>query len=119
MAKIFSGASVATQERALAVLGVGAQFSVALPFARTQESEANIIGIDLMARVGFNPRQSIQLWKRMDEAGGPRPSEFLSTHPSPQTRIEDLRKRMFTALPLNKKARLAGKNRAVRKAASL
>ena len=50
MAKIFSGASAATQERALAVLGVGAQFGVALPFGRTQESEADIIGIDLMAR---------------------------------------------------------------------
>ena len=109
MAKIFSGASAATQERALAVLGVGTQFGVALPFGRTQESEADIIGIDLMARAGFNPRQSIQLWKRMDEAGGPRPPEFLSTHPSPQTRIEDLRKRMSTALPLYEKARLAGK----------
>ena len=94
MAKIFSGASAATQERALAVLGVGAQVGVALPFGRTQESEADIIGVDLMARAGFNPRQSIQLWKRMDEAGGARPPEFLSTHPSPQTRIEDLRKRL-------------------------
>ena len=119
MAKLFSSASAATKERALAVLGVGTQFSVALAFDRTQASEADIIGIDLMARAGFNPRQSIQLWKRMDEAGGPRPPEFLSTHPSPQTCIEDLRKRISTALPMYKQARLAGKNRAVRKAASL
>ena len=62
-----------------------------------------------MARAGSNPRQSIKLWKRMDEPGGPRPPEFLSTHPSPQTRIEDLRKRMSTAFPLYEKARLAGK----------
>ncbi len=59
----------------------GAQFDVALPSGRTQESEADIIGIDLMARAGFDPRQSIQLWECMYEAGGP-PTAGVSLHSS-------------------------------------
>ena len=99
VAKIFSGASPETQQRALAVLGAGAQFGVALHFGRTQESEADILGIELMARAGFNPRQSIALWEGMAKAGGARPPEILSTHPAPQTRIDDLRKHMTKAVP--------------------
>ena len=52
--------------------------------------EEDEIGIMLMARAGFDPQESINLWNNMDAAGGARPPEFMSTHPSPGTRIGDL-----------------------------
>ncbi len=83
----------------MAAIGLGVQVGVQLPFSRTHESEADIIGLELMAQAGFDPRASIQLWKNMDAASsGERPMEFLSTHPAPQTRIEDLQANMSSAL---------------------
>lgn len=74
----------------LAALGAGAQLGVMLPYSRKQESEADEIGIDLMARAGFDPAASVQLWQNMAQAGGAQPPEFMSTHPSHQSRIEAL-----------------------------
>jgi predicted Zn-dependent protease len=82
----------------MGALGLGAQYGVALPHGRRQESEADIIGLDLMAKAGFDPRESIQLWKNMAEAGGGNPPEFLSTHPSHENRIKGLSDGMDTAL---------------------
>ncbi|WP_218354116.1 M48 family metallopeptidase [Alteromonas lipotrueiana] len=83
----------------MAAIGLGVQVGVQLPFSRTHESEADVIGLQLMAQAGFNPRSSIQLWKNMDAASsGERPMEFLSTHPAPQTRIEELQANMGPAL---------------------
>lgn len=87
------GASNYAQYKGLtmAALGVGVQYGVILPYGRTQESEADVMGLDLMAKAGFNPNQSIELWKNMDKAsGGKQPPELLSTHPSHSTRIKDL-----------------------------
>lgn len=75
----------------MGALGLGVQYGITLPYGRTQESEADIMGIDLMAKAGFDPNQSIQLWKNMSKAsGGNQPPELLSTHPSHSTRINDL-----------------------------
>jgi len=76
---------------AMAALGLGAQVGVSLPFSREQEAEADIIGLQYMQRAGYDPRQSIPFWQRMQEGGGSRPPEFLSTHPDPDNRIERLR----------------------------
>ena len=71
-------------------LGVGAQFGVLLPFSRKQESEADELGIKYMAAAGFDPRQAAKLWEVMKGSGAGGGPEFLSTHPSPDTRIEKL-----------------------------
>ncbi|KOO04366.1 M48 family metallopeptidase [Vibrio nereis] len=79
------------QSATMAALGLGVQYGVLLPYGRTQESEADIVGLELMAKAGFDPRESISLWKNMAAAsGGSQPPELLSTHPSHGTRIQDL-----------------------------
>jgi predicted Zn-dependent protease len=90
-------------------LGLGAQIGILLPYGRTHESEADIIGLDLMAEAGFDPRESVQLWKNMDNAGGGAPPEFLSTHPASSTRIDNLLSRMADALRDYNDARAKGK----------
>jgi predicted Zn-dependent protease len=92
------------------LLGVGAQYGVLKPFSRTQESEADIIGVDLMAKAGFDPRQSIGLWQKMEQATqGKQPVEFMSTHPSHATRIQDLEQHMPQAMGLYQQAQSMGK----------
>lgn len=79
-------------EVGMAALGLGAQFGVMLPFSRKHESQADKYGVKLMAKAGFKPHASVQLWQKMKQAGGTAPPELLSTHPSNSTRISDLKK---------------------------
>jgi predicted Zn-dependent protease len=98
-------------QTAIGLLGIGAQYGVILPFSRLHESEADLFGLELMAKAGFNPRQSIPLWQKMEQASkGQNPAEFLSTHPSHDTRILDLQEHMPKALKLWEQAKAAGKN---------
>lgn len=76
---------------AMAALGLGAQVGVSLPFSRSQESEADIVGLQYMQRAGYDPKQAIPFWQRMQQSGGSRPPEFISTHPDPDNRIERIR----------------------------
>ena len=94
---------------AVSSLGVGAQYGIILPFSRTHESEADIIGLDLMAKAGFDPRQSINLWEKMDQASKGQPAEFMSTHPSHDTRINELSAHMPEAMQLYQQAQSIGK----------
>ena len=91
---VLSGAASPQQQQLMGLLGLGAQVGVLLPFSRTQEREADALGLDLMARAGFRPEESVKLWQNMGAAGGDQPPEFLSTHPSHGTRIADLEARM-------------------------
>ena len=79
---------------------VGPLISVAieLPFGRADESEADHIGLVYMARAGYDPRQSVAFWERMGQLSGDGPPEFLSTHPSHETRVQQLQKLMPAAL---------------------
>ncbi len=84
----------------MGALGLGTQFGFLLPHSRAQETEADVMGLDLMAKAGFDPVQSVDLWKNMAEASGGQPPEFLSTHPSHGTRIETLQNRIPEAQKL-------------------
>jgi len=109
--QIVTGTDTPLKRQALGLLGVGAQYGVILPFGRAQESEADLIGLDLMADAGFDPRESVRLWQNMARAsGGQRPPEFLSTHPSSDTRINQLNARMGDAMARSLAARNAGRN---------
>lgn len=97
-------------QTALSLLGVGAEYGILLPYSRLHESEADLLGLELMAKAGFDPRQSIVLWQKMDQASqGEQPAEFLSTHPSHNTRIQELTNAMPNAIALQKKALAIGK----------
>ncbi len=100
---------VANQRQIMSLLGLGAQVGVLLPFSRAQESEADILGQRLMARAGFDPRESVTLWQNMSRNGGSGTPEFLSTHPSGSTRIQELTRQFKTTVPLYEEARRAGK----------
>jgi len=86
-----------------------AQTGFLLPGSREQESEADIVGQQLMARAGFDPRAAVNLWQNMIAAGGSRPPEWVSTHPDPQSRINELRDRASGLVPTYEQARAAGK----------
>ena len=82
----------AQSQTIMAMLGLGAQVGVLLPYGRAQEAEADHIGLQLMAQAGFDPEASIALWQNMAQANnGQQPPEFLSTHPSHDTRMNGLK----------------------------
>jgi len=80
-----------TQQMAMAAFGAGTSIGVLLPYSRLQESEADHIGLILMARAGYDPRTAISFWQRLNAAPGSRPPELLSTHPAPETRIANIK----------------------------
>ena len=97
-------------QTAFGLLGVGAEYGILMPYSRIQESEADLIGVDLMAKAGFDPRQSIVLWQNMEQASqGQQPVEFLSTHPAHATRIQSLEQHMPQAMELFQQAQAMGK----------
>ncbi|MBF0309728.1 MAG: M48 family metalloprotease [Magnetococcales bacterium] len=79
--------------------GLGTQFGVMLPFSRLHESEADHMGLIFMAMAGYDPSKAVDFWKRMSQKGQSVP-EFFSTHPSDETRIEEIRKLLPKALPI-------------------
>lgn len=88
----------------MAALGAGAQVGMLFPFSRKHESEADYIGILLAADAGYDPRESVALWERMAQlSGGGGQTEFLSTHPSYDTRIDQLKEWMPEAMAIYEK----------------
>ncbi len=83
----------ATQQLWMSVYGVGAQYGAILPYSRLQESEADHLGLVFMTMAGYDPNEALAFWQRMAaQKGGQAPPEFLSTHPSDATRIENIRR---------------------------
>ena len=88
-----------TQTLWLSIYGAGAQLGVLLPYSRTQESEADHLGLIFMAMAGYDPNEAVVFWERMSaQKSGAAPPEFLSTHPSDSTRISDMRKLISEAM---------------------
>jgi predicted Zn-dependent protease len=79
-------------------LGAGAQYGVLLPYSRNQELEADRTGLRLMVQAGYDPREALEFWRRMEQQGGAQPPAFLSTHPAAGERIEQLEELMPEAV---------------------
>lgn len=94
---------IGTQRAVMGAMGVGSQYGVLLPFSRKHESEADYIGLMYVAKACFDPREAPKLWARMAKSsGGEAPSEFSSTHPTPETRIAQFEKWMPEALEVRR-----------------
>jgi len=91
------------------LLNMGASLGLSLPYGRKQETEADAVGLMYMADAGFDPRQSLRLWRNMDKEAATQPPQFMSTHPSPDSRMDDLIELWVKALPRYNAARAAGK----------
>jgi len=86
-----AGTEGVTQAAAMQAFGLGAQVGVLLPFSRSQESEADHIGLILMAKAGYDPTHAVDFWERMEKtSSGKAPPEYLSTHPSHGTRVKQI-----------------------------
>lgn len=82
------------------LVGLAGDLGLNLPHSRTQEAEADRIGLELMARAGYNPNAAISLWQKMQASGGGSVPQFLSTHPSSANRISNLQALVPTVMPL-------------------
>ncbi len=89
-----------TQRMVQGALGLGSKYGVLLPFSRSHESEADYMGLIFTARACYDPREAPNLWERMAEQSKGSPEEFLSTHPSHETRIKQLNQWMPEALKI-------------------
>ena len=85
--------------------GMAADVAISLPYSRSHEVESDRIGVELAARAGYNPRAAISVWQKMSRAGGGSPPELLSTHPSPENRIQDLEVYSARVQPLYEQAK--------------
>lgn len=99
-----------TKNRAGANMGMqaavmGSQLFFALPNSRTQETEADRMGLELAARAGFDPSAALSLWEKMAQQSNAKPPQFLSTHPSDETRSQEIRRMLPSVMPLYQSAK--------------
>ena len=90
----------------ITALGIATQFSIQMPFSRQHETEADRIGTELMARAGYDPKEAVEVWVKMNNTNVGKIPEILSTHPSNESRVKDLREIALKLEPLY----LASKN---------
>jgi len=98
------GVEHTTQQIVMAAYGASASYGFVLPYSRTMESEADHIGLIYSSAAGYDPRASVPFWQKMGAQGGERPPEFLSTHPSENTRMARLQKLIPEVLPIYQQA---------------
>jgi predicted Zn-dependent protease len=104
LGKALQRRSAGAQEKWMNAYGIASQYGVLLPYSRTHESEADSIGLTLMAKAGYDPSEAPRFWQRFAKVSGPKPPEFLSTHPSDSHRAEHLHGLLPQALALYKAA---------------
>jgi predicted Zn-dependent protease len=105
LAKQGAGALLGLGEGGMAMADTVAQYSLTLPNSRGNENEADLLGLELAARAGYNPNAAVSLWQKMERAGGGAPPEFMSTHPSSSSRITALQAAIPKVMPLYEQAR--------------
>ena len=109
-ARVLGGGYARETYAAYGGLSTITQLGLLNPFSRSQETEADIVGLDFMAQAGFDPRESVELWKQMNAKNETRIPEYMSTHPSGETRIDDLIANYTSALALYNEAKQDGKD---------
>ena len=105
MAKQGAGALLGLSQDSLALADTVANYGMTLPNSRANENEADLIGLELAARAGYNPNAAITLWNKMSKASEGAPPEFMSTHPSSSSRIAALQAAIPKVMPLYQQAR--------------
>ncbi len=115
LAVIMGGGYTGGAYTASQVMNAGAALGLQLPMGRGQESEADVVGLEYMAKAGFDPRAAVDLWQNMAAKAGKVPPEHLSTHPASETRIENLVSQWQKTLPIYNQALADGKEPACRK----
>jgi predicted Zn-dependent protease len=103
LAKALEQKPEVTQNLWMSAFGLGAQLGYLLPYSRKHEYEADRIGLSLMAMAGYNPQEAVDFWTRMSQAGGSKPPEFMSTHPSDEKRVAAMKKNLPEAMRYYKK----------------
>jgi predicted Zn-dependent protease len=87
-------------------LAQAAQVAITLPYSRSHETDADLAGLELAARAGYDPRAAVSLWRKMASVGGGQPPQFLSTHPGHASRIREIEANLPSVMPLYEKARV-------------
>ncbi|MNT69668.1 TPR repeat-containing protein YfgC precursor [compost metagenome] len=105
LAKQGAGALLGLGEGAMAMADTVVQYSLTLPNSRGNENEADLLGLELAARSGYNPHAAVSLWQKMAQAGNGAPPEFMSTHPSSSSRIAALQAAIPKVMPLYEQAK--------------
>lgn len=85
-----------------AAYGLGVNYGILMPYSRLQESEADYIGLLLMAKAGYDPSAALSFWEKMATAGGSKPPEWMSTHPSDESRIAEIKRQLPEAMAIYK-----------------
>ncbi len=98
MAKLGLGAVLGVSQETIGLADTAVQYGMTLPNSRSAETEADLLGIELAARAGYNPNGAVSLWRKMEQASQGAPAEFMSTHPSDQNRIAKIQEKMPEAL---------------------
>jgi predicted Zn-dependent protease len=105
MARQGAGAIFGLGETSLALADKVVEYSLTLPNSRSNENEADLIGLELSARAGYNPNAAITLWNKMTQASNGAPPEFMSTHPASSSRIASLQAAIPKVMPLYQAAK--------------
>lgn len=105
IAKLGLGAVLGVSQDSMAIAETAVEYGMTLPNSRGAETEADLLGIELAARAGYNPNAAVSLWQKMQQASQGAPAEFMSTHPSSSTRIANLQANIPKVMPAYEQAR--------------